>query len=170
MNKIKIEVVENEKQIRDIEELAGIIWTEHYMPIIGPYQIDYMLNKYQSFEAISESLSNGYVYYIASVEGKACGYSAIKFDNGVFLSKFYVEKSYRGKGVGKMLFNKITETAALHKQPRIWLTCNKYNSRTIEIYKKMGFEIIDSIVTDIGNGFVMDDYVLERNLDLQNSR
>ncbi|MBN2883728.1 MAG: GNAT family N-acetyltransferase, partial [Clostridia bacterium] len=161
---MKIEDVENEKQIKDIEELAKTIWTEHYMPIIGPYQIDYMLNKYQSFEAISESLSNGYIYFIASIEGQACGYSAITFDNGIFLSKFYVEKSYRGKGIGKMLFNKIIEAAALHKQSRIWLTCNKYNSETIGIYKKMGFEIIDSIVTDIGNGFVMDDYVMEKNL------
>jgi len=51
-----------------------------------------------------------------------------------------------------------------HGLGRIWLTCNKNNSRTLSIYKKLGFSIIDSIVTDIGNGFVMDDYVLEKQI------
>lgn len=161
VDNIEIENAKSDEQIKIIESLAETIWTEHYMPIIGPDQIKYMLYKYQSHESISNSISNGYIYYLAKKEDIPCGYSAIKIEKGVFLSKFYVEKSHRGKGIGKALLNKIIETADLQDQSRIWLTCNKYNADTINIYKKMGFKIIDSIITDIGNGFVMDDYVLE---------
>ena len=46
----------------------------------------------------------------------------------------------------------------------IWLTVNKNNSGSIEAYKRMGFNIIDKIITDIGAGFVMDDYKMQLKL------
>ncbi len=164
MKELKIEVVSSEKQIRIIENLAGIIWHEHYMSIIGPDQIKYMLDKYQSYSAVSDSLASGYIYYIALEEGTPCGYSAINVGDDIFLSKFYVQKEYRGRGIGRLMLNKITEEAVVNKKSRIWLTCNKFNLDTIAVYKKMGFTIIDSVVTDIGHGFVMDDYVLEKHI------
>ena len=38
---------------------------------------------------------------------------------------------------------------------------NKNNTKTLDIYKHLGFEIVREEVTDIGEGYVMDDYVLE---------
>jgi GNAT superfamily N-acetyltransferase len=85
-------------------------------------------------------------------------------DNSVFLSKFYIEKLYRGKGLSKKLLEKVKNFAYGRKAQSIWLTCNKYNSLALSVYKKLGFEIIDSIETDIGEGYIMDDYVLEMKL------
>ena len=48
-----------------------------------------------------------------------------------------------------------------HGMRAIWLTVNKYNANTIAAYKKMGFETIGDGVTDIGSGYVMDDYFME---------
>jgi RimJ/RimL family protein N-acetyltransferase len=123
-----------------------------------------MLEKFQSESAISHDIEGGYTYLIAYFDGTPCGYSSIKQDNGVFLSKFYVMKAYRGKGIGKEMIRTINEYAAKHSAHRIWLTCNKHNSASLGIYEKLGFKAIDSIVTDIGGGFVMDDYVLEKDL------
>ena len=147
-----------------IETLAKEIWTQHYLSIIGIGQIDYMLDKFQSESAISHDIECGYTYLIAYFDGTPCGYSAVKQDNGVFLSKFYVMKAYRGKGIGKAMMRTIAAYAEEHSEGRIWLTCNKHNSASLGIYEKLGFKAIDSIVTDIGGGFVMDDYVLEKDL------
>ena len=156
--------VMSDEQIRTVVGLAASIWSEHYMPIIGAEQIEYMLGKYQSYDAIKESISGGCRYFLAVIENTPCGYCAFKFEKGTFLSKFYVEKDYRGKGVGHAMLDRIISESQSADSRRIWLTCNKFNSDTIGIYRNMGFTIIDSIITDIGNGFVMDDYVLEKTL------
>jgi GNAT superfamily N-acetyltransferase len=159
-----IRIVKNDEDIQTTVRLAREIWTQHYLPIIGREQVDYMLLKYQSYEAIGRQIAEGYVYYLAYDGDIPCGYSSIKEDRGVFLSKFYVKDSFRGRGMGKAMIGTIQDYAKEKRLGRIWLTCNKYNSRSLEIYKKLGFSIINSIVTDIGNGFVMDDYVLEKTL------
>lgn len=161
---LKVEVVSFKKDIEIVESLAKEIWSQHYIPIIGHAQVKYMLNKYQSVNAISQSIIDGYVYYIAYYKDKPCGYSAVVQDEGVFLSKFYVKNDLRGKGLGKAMLSSIYEYAIKNNLNRVWLTCNKYNSKSLNIYKKLGFIIINEIVTDIGNGFVMDDYVLEKHL------
>ena len=160
----RIRIVKTDDEIKATVKLAREIWTQHYLPIIGQEQVDYMLKKYQSYEAVSNQITGGYIYYLAFEGDIPCGYSAINDDRGVFLSKFYVKDSFRGRGIGRAMIKTIQDYAREKGFGRIWLTCNKYNSDTLEIYKKLGFSIIDSIVTDIGNGFVMDDYVLEKQL------
>ena len=88
-------------------------------------------------------------------------------DEGIFLSKFYVKNGLRGKGLGKAMLNTIYEFATKRNLNRLWLTCNKYNSKSLNIYKKLGFAIINEIVTNIGNGYVMDDYILEKHISLK---
>ena len=100
-------------------------------------------------------------------EGKLAGYLSIKPDEAakeVFLSKIYIEKSFRKKGIAKEFINMLKD---LYRKPQfnnIWLTVNKYNKGSIAAYQKMGFEIVDEMVTDIGNGFVMDDYKMRLEL------
>ena len=147
-----------------IETLAKEIWTQHYLPIIGQAQIDYMLEKFQSETVVRRDINNGYTYLIAYCGGTPCGYSAVKETDGIFISKFYVKQSYRGKGAGRAMLDAIHEYAKDLGATRIWLTCNKHNTVTLDIYRKLGFTAVDSIVTDIGGGFVMDDHVLELKL------
>ena len=161
MNFIKIQ---KEQDFIILESLAREIWEEHYIPIIGKKQVEYMLNKFQSVNAISEQVKkDGYIYYFAEENGNIFGYIGVKPRiNDLFLSKIYVKALYRGKGYGKSLMNFILNLAKDNKSKSITLTVNKNNSNSIKAYEKMGFKCIDSIVTDIGNGFVMDDYVMEK--------
>ena len=164
MKENKIKITKTDDEILAITRLANEIWTQHYLPIIGQEQVDYMLIKYQSYEAISRQIKDGYIYYLAFNKEIPCGYCSIKKENGIFLSKFYVRDSFRGRGIGSAMIKTIEDYGRDKALGRLWLTCNKNNSRTLSIYKKLGFSIIGSIVTDIGNGFVMDDYMLEKQI------
>lgn len=150
------------KKVNDIKELASLassIWHEYWTCILTPEQIDYMVEKFQSEKAIKNQIENeNYTYYFIIKDGAKAGYFGISDKKEyLFLSKLYIKKEYRHQGLGKKAFEKIKELA--NDKP-IRLTVNKYNTNTINAYKKWGFEIIDAVVTDIGSGFVMDDYIM----------
>jgi ribosomal protein S18 acetylase RimI-like enzyme len=151
-----------------VEALADRIWTEHYTPIIGPDQVRYMLREFQSAAAIYRDMTEGgYIYFIAFADGEAAGYCAARPDEslkGIFLSKLYVEKGFRGRGISRQFLERLSELAARQGCSHIWLTVNKNNSSSIAVYKKLGFRIVEAVVTDIGGGFVMDDYKMRLEL------
>ena len=161
---IKIIKATTDNDIQKIADLANIIWHEHFPPIIGDAQVDYMVEKFQSYPAISNAVkTEGYIYYMAYYEDNFCGYIAIHpEEEKVFLSKIYIEKSYRGRKISKAMLNQVISDYPNAKA--LWLTVNRFNENSIAAYKKMGFEIIREQAADIGNGFVMDDYVMEKIL------
>jgi ribosomal protein S18 acetylase RimI-like enzyme len=162
---IEIRKASNEQDIQKIADLANIIWHEHFTPIIGEAQVEYMLDKFQSFKAISEAVNvNNYIYYMAFDDGEFCGYIGIHPENkAVLLSKIYVEKSHRGKKISKQMIETVRNDYSDYDY--MWLTVNKHNSNSIAAYKKMGFEITREQVADIGSGFVMDDYIMEKKIN-----
>lgn len=142
-----------------IADLATVIWREYYTPIIGSDQVAYMLEKFQSTDAIKQQIVDGYSYVIFYFDMNPVGYlSFTRKQASIFLSKIYVLKFFRGQGVGRFAMDFIESKALDLKSSKITLTVNKNNADSIKAYEKMGFEKIKSIVTDIGGGFVMDDY------------
>lgn len=161
---ITIKKASTSEELHQIAALAEIIWHEHFTPIIGVKQVEYMLEKFQSYEAIKQVIENeGYRYYMAYDDGVFCAYIGVHPEKqSLFISKLYVEKPHRGKKISKALLAHITkEFPDLKKQ---WLTVNKHNSSTIAAYEKMGFKITRTQCADIGGGFVMDDDIMERML------
>ena len=156
----------NIKTDEDIEKLAGLaseIWHEYWPVILSLEQIDYMIEKFQSFNAIKSQITEErYIYNILEDNGNFIGYFGVcPKDNYLFLSKLYIRKDFRELGCGKQAFNKIKQLAMQFNKQSIQLTVNKNNTNTIKAYEKWGFKTIDSAVTDIGGGFVMDDYIME---------
>jgi len=148
-----------------IEKLADTIWRAHYIPIVGKPQIDYMLEKFQSFDTIKAQIENGFIYFIIKKAKKNIGYLAIKPQNeDLFLSKIYILENERGKGYGKNALNFVEDKAKKYNCKRIYLTVNKGNYNSIKAYKSFGFINAEKIVIDIGSGFVMDDYKMIKNL------
>jgi len=147
--------------------LAQEIWTEHYTPIIGEKQIDYMLQRFQSEQAITAQLSEGYEYFLLSSEGKAAGYMAIFSDSKAgktLLSKLYLRKTARGRGFGRELLRFAQAVCKERGIRTLWLTVNKNNHHSIAWYQEAGFTNTGSIVQNIGGGFVMDDYRMAKPL------
>ena len=160
---LRIETAKTGRDIEKIAELADIIWHEHFSSILPPGQIDYMVEKFQSYQAIKKAIElDGYRYYMAYEDGDLCGYLGIHNEgNGViFISKVYVRRDKRGRGIATELLEKLRED---HPDARRWyLTVNRYNTSSIAVYEKRGFKITRTQVADIGSGYVMDDYIMER--------
>lgn len=162
---IRLSPATTNQQLQTIEALANEIWNEHYTPIIGKAQVDYMLNKFQSVDSIFRQLESDYKYFIINYDNSAVGYLAFKLDNSdLFLSKIYILKKYRGLRIGKEAMEFVTQLAASLMCKTITLTVNKNNTNSIEAYKKIGFLKTEELVMDIGNGFVMDDYKMVKSL------
>lgn len=149
-------------EVEIVAELAREIWTEHYTPIIGRAQVEYMLPKFQSTEAITEQIrKKGYRYFLTRDAGRVpVGYLAVIANEppgAMFLSKIYVRKSERGKGLGRMMMEHAITLCSQQGFSPLWLTVNKHNTDSIAAYEQMGFVNEGPIVQDIGGGFVMDD-------------
>lgn len=164
---IVIEKADTDIELRSVAELADKIWHECFIGIISLGQINYMVEKFQSYEAMKEQTeTQGYIYFAVRENGGLCGYTAIKpdSDDRLFLSKLYLRSDKRGRGIGAEMLGRVFDEARKLGKKRVYLTVNKHNDRAIAVYKKTGFEIVDEVVTDIGNGYVMDDYIFEYRL------
>ncbi|TVZ59259.1 acetyltransferase (GNAT) family protein [Flavobacteriaceae bacterium MAR_2010_105] len=151
---------------QQIAQMANTIWREHYTSIIGNAQVDYMLEKFQSVEAIAEQIEGGYEYYTISYDGKQVGYLSIRQEDDIlFLSKIYILKPFRGKKIGQKAMQFIETRAKELECSQLQLTVNKNNTNSILAYERLGFEKVETLVIDIGSGFVMDDFRMEKNLD-----
>jgi GNAT superfamily N-acetyltransferase len=159
--------VRGEHEIQAVAALAAEIWNQHYLPIIGRAQVDYMLAKFQSPEAIAGQIAEGYSYFLLREGGSIAGYMAVVPRGegpGMMLSKLYVLAEMRGRGLGRAMVDFAEELCRRDGAKRLWLTVNKNNADSIAAYGRMGFVNAGPVVTDIGGGFVMDDYVLEKSL------
>ncbi len=148
-----------------VEALARKIWPEYYTPIIGQAQVAYMLEKFQARKSILGQLNEGYLYYLIQDDQEAdIGYMSIRRrESELFLSKLYLLKETRGKGFSRLLLEWLKSFARNRSLSKITLTVHKQNP-SVQIYQKLGFRLTGPVVTDIGNGFVMDDYHMELSL------
>lgn len=163
MGQLEVRKAETDTQVREIADLAKVIWNEHFTPIIGKDQVDYMVEKFQSYPALKEQISEEYEYYQIFNGGEFCGYTGIHpgEDNRLFLSKLYLKKESRGHHLATGAFSFLKEICRERGYSAIWLTCNKHNDNSLGVYRHFGFEIVDTQEADIGGGFIMDDYIME---------
>lgn len=158
--------VKTDEQLKVLAEKANIVWHEFFPCILTEGQIDYMVEKFQSYDAMKNQMKNdGYEYYFITADDIILGYTGIKKEKDrLFLSKLYLLKENRGKGYASEAFEFLINYCKENGLKSIYLTVNKQNEHTIAVYKKKGFEIIDTQVADIGNGYVMDDYIMEMKI------
>lgn len=158
--------VSTRRDIATVARLAREIWRDHYTPIIGAGQVAYMLNKFQSAEAITGQIAHRHHwYFLIRHKNRTVGYVGLERRGAVlFLSKLYLEKSMRGKGLGRRAVNFVLGFAGERGVSMVRLTVNRHNTLAIGAYERTGFTRAGEVVTDIGGGYVMDDYVFEYKL------
>lgn len=150
-------------QIALVAALAREIWTEHYTPIIGKEQVAYMLDTFQSEPAIAEQIISGALYYLLQEGSRTVGYLAAQAKGDeLFLSKIYVLADVRRNGYGRRSVEFLEQLAREKGCRKITLTVNKNNTGSIRAYERIGFRNIGPVVQEIGAGFVMDDYRMEK--------
>jgi GNAT superfamily N-acetyltransferase len=159
--------VRSDNDIETVANLAQEIWNEHFTPIIGQAQVNYMLEEFQSPSSIRKQISSGHIYLLAQQNNRNIGYAGLIPDNekpALQLSKFYLLQQVRGQGLGRELMHYIEAFCQNWQITHIWLTVNRHNAAPIAIYKKMGFIRTDEVIQDIGADYVMDDFIMEKQL------
>jgi len=153
-----------EEDIEVIRTIAAETWPDAYLEIIRQAQIDYMLDKMYNRGELLKQLMDGHIFLIAEDGEKQygfAGYSIINHEERIYkLHKLYVLPSAHRKGVGKILINEVFNQVKNIGASALQLNVNK-NNKAKDFYLKAGFNIKESVKLDIGDGYFMDDYVME---------
>lgn len=156
-----------ESEIEKIRDLAKKSWNSAYAKILSQEQIDYMLGEMYSFdETLSQIQNPNYHYFIIEFKENSGGF--IGFENHyepstTKLHRLYLLEDFKGKGLGKSALQFLKEKSFESDDTRIILNVNKDNPAK-KMYESQGFTVYKEEVFDIGNGFVMDDYLMEIKL------
>ena len=152
------------EQLPIVIDLTKKIWPVAYGEILSKAQLDYMIHKFYNETALRELMQKGHVFYLAQDENeKYVGFLSYELNcepNKTKIHKIYVLPETQGTGLGRQFFELVKEKAIENQQNAIFLNVNKYNN-AIHFYTKLGFVKLKDEVIDIGNGYVMDDYVME---------
>jgi ribosomal protein S18 acetylase RimI-like enzyme len=125
-----------------------------------------MIAKFYNEVALLELMDKGHVFYLAHDGNKHVGFVSYELNsepNKTKIHKIYVLPETQGIGLGRQFFELVKEKAKENNQKDIFLNVNKYNS-ALHFYTKLGFSIVNDEVIPIGNGYVMDDFVMEISL------
>src|ERR1700752_4834620 len=149
-----------ENDFATIENLARVIWDKHYVPIIGADQVNFMLKKMYSPEALRQQAKEGQKFHLVLNQNKETGFISVstKDDKNFFLHKFYILQENQNKGFGATIFKQVFED--LYKAQSIQLTVNRQNYKSINFYFKLGFKIEQIADFDIGGNYFMNDFVM----------
>lgn len=159
-----------------LRELAGAIWRQHYTGIISAAQIEHMLAGRFTDAALQEHIrATDRWLELLRVSGAPAGYCACELTApsgggggggppAMKLGQLYVLESHRGTGLGRFMLGHVERRARDLGKRSLWLQVNKRNPAAISFYKAAGFTIAREAVFDIGSGFVMDDYIMEKRL------
>ena len=147
-----------------ITQLAEFIWPQTYSEYISEAQLRYMLNLMYNQEELLSQYHKGYTFFIASVQGKDVGFactSTLDEKGNIYkLHKLYVLPSTQGMGIGKLLVDEVVDLVATRGGKFLQLNVNRNNKAT-NFYLKIGFKIKETVDINIGDGFFMNDYVME---------
>lgn len=156
------------EELSKVQSIAHRTWPSTFANILSPEQIEYMLNWMYDLKMLESQLEKGHTFLLSEENGVELGFAGfeLNYSEGpkAKLHKIYLLPEAQGKGAGKALILEVAGRAKKSGQKSLLLNVNKYNQKAIDFYLKMGFQEIYKEVIDIGNGYVMDDVVMELNL------
>ncbi|WP_395632825.1 GNAT family N-acetyltransferase [Flavobacterium sp.] len=161
-------VSNTDSQFTAVRAIAFEVWPKTYGTILTATQLEYMLDMMYSVAALQEqSTLKQHHFVLIYVNDEAVGFASYEHNANesgkTKIHKIYILSSQQGKGTGKALVGYIEQKALVHGDKVLFLNVNKYNA-AIQFYRKTGFRITNEEIIDIGNGYVMDDYVMEKLL------
>jgi ribosomal protein S18 acetylase RimI-like enzyme len=164
-----------------IREIAYKAWPVAFREILVPQQIDYMLEMMYSISSLTEQINiKGHMFLLSFLynlpilnkvsgqrERKYIGYSSYELNiagtGKTKIHKIYILPKYQGSGSGKVIIKEIEKISICNNCGVLTLNVNR-NNRAVGFYKNLGFKIVGEENIDIGNGFFMEDYVMEKVL------
>ncbi|MBI1838262.1 MAG: GNAT family N-acetyltransferase [Flavobacteriia bacterium] len=165
--KFEIEIIDC-STISRVQSIALKTWPDTFKNILSEAQIKYMLDWMYNTETLSNQVLKGHYFVILKSNGLDLGFIGFQSnypENNISkIHKIYVLPEAQGLGVGKKLIEYTEDFLKNTATTSLLLNVNRYNSAT-EFYKKLGFKIIKEENIDIGNGYFMEDFVMEKNIN-----
>lgn len=152
-------------QIENIRAIAYKTWPETYSSILSPEQLSYMLDQFYNEAYLSERMQQGNLFYLVQQEHQFLGFMELEIDEKpgyTKLHKLYVLPEAQGLNLGRLLIDEAMSIARQAEQQGIFLNVNRYN-KARSFYEKLGFELIETVDIHIGNGFYMNDFIMQLN-------
>lgn len=150
-----------------IQELTGIIWRPTYQHVLSPAQIDYMLEMMYSTASLTRQIQELQHRFLLVYDGEIpigfASYATTETPGIHKLHKIYLRRDYQGKGTGKLLLNAVVKAVKEQGATILELDVKRDNPARF-FYEKQGFTILKEKDTDIGNGYWMHDYVMQKPL------
>ena len=151
-----------------VAALGAAIWRKHFIGMISREQIDYMVSGRYTPEKLSRYLDAPDRWFrLLRVEGRPvgyCSYALAELPGEMKLEQLYLLGEMRGRGLGGKMMDEAEAAARAMGCATLMLTVNRHNAEAIAVYEKRGFAVREEVAADIGNGFVMDDYVMVKAL------
>lgn len=147
--------------------LARRIWHLHYPGIITIEQIDYMLARGYTREVILDEVEQQGISWIIIRDGLTMiGFISVgPYGERIMkLHKLYLLPEYHGKGIGSRALAEVEQLAHQHNAATIVLNVNRHNQKAITAYQRAGWHVANEVVVDIGSGYVMNDYVMSKQI------
>ncbi len=154
--------------IYNIQVLSNVIWPATFSNILSQEQISYMMDMMYSTSSLEKQINElNHHYLLAEEDGEYLGYLSYELNyKGTPITKIhkiYVLPSIQGKGVGSLFIDVVSKIALKNNNTLLSLNVNRYN-KAIDFYKRIGFDFFASENIDIGNGFLMEDFVMNKDL------
>lgn len=149
-----------------VHTLAEKVWPQTYKNILTQDQITYMFEMMYSQKSYNEQIEKkGHEFLLIRDESGYLGFASyeLNYDNKPItkVHKIYVLPQTQGKGAGRALIDKISQIAADNNNTVVSLNVNRYNT-AIRFYEKIGFIKAGQEDIDIGNGYLMEDYIMQK--------
>jgi ribosomal protein S18 acetylase RimI-like enzyme len=155
-------------EISIIQEIAYKTWPDAYAEILSQEKITYMLDLMYSTEALKKQMESGHIFLIINKNDTELGFVSfeVSCSNSTFtkIQKIYILPEAQGNGIGRLLINEVEKHCKTFGNTKLFLNVNRHNKAQF-MYQKLGFEISKSEDVPIGNGFYMNDYVMEKLIE-----
>ena len=164
---IQFEALETPEALAVVRAIADDVWPKTFASILSPEQIPYMMRMMYAPEVMEVELARGVRFDLLRVSGVPAGYVSYEFhgtDKYTKLHKAYLLQGFQRRGLGRAMLDHVAEVARAKGAPSLRLNVNKHNARAISVYEANGFRTVESVKNDIGGGFFMDDFVMEKPL------
>lgn len=147
-----------------VQDVAHATWPSTFAEILTLEQIEYMLDWMYNNQRLVENLELGHEFYGFFENDKVVGFMevepSIQASSVLKIHKLYVLPSLQGSGIGRQLILQAITSAKVHKNNSVTLNVNRFN-KAVTFYQKIGFSILKEEDISIGNGFLMEDYVMQ---------
>ncbi len=147
-----------------IQHIAYKTWPVAYGAILSAEQLDFMLNKFYSVESLTANIVAGHTFLLAKVSSEVVGFAGYEINykpQTTHVHKLYVIPEMQGRNIGEKLLTSVQSIALQSDQLAVSLNVNRFN-KAITFYEKLGYSIAESVDIEIGNGYLMEDFIMKK--------